>query len=115
MGVLKIDCYCSESIMEHAVSLVVNHLENSDINELGDVDEEFGDIRICADFNIYMDTIKLKSAEILDSDWDLLYEDTAVFTSRLKTVLESYNTARKAILKQAYELHSDQLTEFLNK
>lgn len=107
MGALKINCYCDCNQMDNALSMVSSHLENCDLRELSDIDIELDEIRICVDFNVYMDSVKLKGAEILDRDWDLLYEDTAVFTSRLKHILETYNNDRQSALEQAYEIIND--------
>lgn len=104
MGALKIDCYCNERQMSNIVNMVVNHLNNADLSDVSDLDDVVDGVRICVEFDSYMDTVKLKSSEILDSDWDLLYEDTAVFTSRLKSIMNNYNRSNKASLKQAADI-----------
>ncbi|WP_165022222.1 hypothetical protein [Dysgonomonas sp. ZJ279] len=111
MGALKIECYCDEKKMSDILSMVENHLQESDIRELSDLDKEIGGIRICVDFNTYMDEVKLKGAEILDSDWDLLYEDTAVLNSRLKKVISDFNINWHKVVAQAYDVKSDRLKE----
>lgn len=107
MGALKIDCYCNENQMSNIISLLTKHLSNADRSDIDDFDDVIDDLRICVEFETYMDTVQLKTSEILDSDWELLFEDTAVFTSRLKSVLDNYNKTRKEAVYQAHHIISD--------
>ena len=104
MGALKIDCYCNERQMEKIVTLVAEHLSDSDKGDIADFDDVVGDVRVCVEFEAYMDTVQLKTSEILDNDWDLLYEDSAVFTSRLRTVVSEYNRTQKDFRYQAHHV-----------
>ncbi len=108
MGALKIDCYCNEMQMEKILKMVSNHLSESDGREVADFDDMIGDVRVCVEFETYMDSLELKSSEILDSDWDLLYEDSAVLTSRLRTVVDEYNRCRRDFNYQAHHVINEQ-------
>ncbi|MBK5722535.1 hypothetical protein JGH11_16800 [Dysgonomonas sp. Marseille-P4677] len=109
MGALKIDCYCNETQMEKIISMVTKHLNESDRTEVSDFDDVIGDVRVCAEFESYMDSVVLKAAEVLDDDWDLLDEDSAVLSSRLRAVLEEYNRNDKEVLYQAHHILKDRL------
>lgn len=109
MGALKIDCYCNETQMEKMVSMVTKHLSQSDRSEISDFDDVIDDVRVCAEFETYMDSVVLKTAEVLDSDWDLLDEDSAVLASRLRSILDEYNRSNKEIIYQAHHVLADRI------
>ncbi len=111
MGALKIDCYCNEKQMEKIVGMVAGHLHDSDRGDVADFDDMVDDMRICVQFDTYMDTVNLRISEVLDSDWDLLYEDTAVFTSRLRTIVDDYNRNEKEAGYQAHHVLDDRWNE----
>ncbi len=108
MGALKIDCYCNEKQMEKIVNMVVDHLNSSDRTEISDFDDVIDELRVCVEFDTYMDKVCIKTSEVLDNDWDLLDEDTAVLASRLKSVLKDYNRNRQEALCQAHHVLNDQ-------
>jgi len=108
MGALKIDCYCNERQMEKIVSMVAEHLADSDRGDISDFDDVVGDVRVCVEFDAYLDAVSLKASEILDNDWDLLYEDSAVFTSRLRAVVDEYNRSQKDYRYQAHHILPDE-------
>lgn len=112
MGALKIDCYCDEHQMKKIVDTVTEHLSDSGRYNIANFDDQIGDVRVCVEFDTYMDTVKLKVSEVLDSDWDLLYEDTAVLTSRLRSVLTDYNKDNKEIRYQAHHVLKDRANSF---
>lgn len=112
MGALKIDCYCSEVEMNKILKHVIDHIDRCLDGEVADIDEVIGDIRLCVDFDCYMDELRVKASEILDSDWDQLYEDTAVLTSRLKPVIESINRNNKESIAQCWQIRNDQSYSF---
>lgn len=107
MGALKINCYCNEWQMSEIIAYADRHLTNTDHISLNDIDREFGDIRVCINFEVFMNTIKIKSAEILDSDWDLLYEDTAVLNSRLQNIIQQYNREHAELLNQSAQIRKE--------
>lgn len=109
MAVLKLNCFCDEVQMNRIVWHVTDCLCSGDMDSLSDIDEEVSGVRVCVDFEVFMDVVKIKSAEILDEDWELLYEDSAVLTSRLNKVLEAYNRENKEALRRAKQIRSDQL------
>ncbi|MDR1714821.1 MAG: hypothetical protein LBS20_03150 [Prevotella sp.] len=109
MGALKIDCYCNEQQMERIVRHITRHLNESDRTDIADFDTLIGDVRICVEFETYMDTVLLKTSEVLDRDWDLLDEDSAVLASRLKPVLEEYNRNHREAFAQAHHVISDRI------
>lgn len=108
MGALKIDCYCNEKQMSNIIKTVTTHLYDSDRSEVTDIDDMIDDVRFCVEFETYMDTVRLKSSEVLDEDWGVLYEDTAVLTSRLRNVLSDFNRNDKDARRQAREIRRDQ-------
>lgn len=107
MGALKINCYCNEQQMERIVRLVTHHLNDSDRTDIADFDTLIGDVRICVEFETYMETVQLKTSEVLDRDWDLLDEDSAVLASRLRPVLEEYNRNHREAFTQAHHVIND--------
>ena len=112
MGALKIDCYCSEVQMEKVLKVVTNHINQHQDDEIPNIDDLVDDIRICIDFENYMNKIQIAAADILDWDWEPLYEDTAVLTSRLKTIVEAYNNDNVGLINQAKEIRKDRVLSF---
>lgn len=110
MGALKIDCYCNEKQMASLVKAVTGHLYESDRSEIPDFDDVINGVRVCVEFETYMDTVQLKTSEVLDGDWDLLYEDSAVLTSRLRAIVDEYNRNENEACEQSREILSDRYT-----
>lgn len=111
MGVLKIGCFCDEKQMDEMEKLVVDSIYSQSFDCLSDIDRPFGDMRICVDFGKSMTTLELKAVEVLDADWDVLYEDSAVLAYRLKLFVNEYNKQKKASRKQALDIISDELND----
>lgn len=107
MGALKIDCYCNEQQMSDILSYADRYLTNTDHISLEDIDREFDDIRVCINFEVFMDVVKVKSAEVLDADWDLLYEDTAVLNSRLRHMIQQYNREHTELVNQSAQIQKE--------
>lgn len=107
MGALKIECYCTEVQMTKILRAVSGHLHDYVCSEVDDFDDTIGGVRVCVQFENYMDGIAVKASEILDEDWDLLYEDTAVFTSRLRSVVTDYNKQQRTARRQSLEIRND--------
>jgi len=110
MGALKIDCYCDEKQMANLVKAVTSHLYDSDRSEISDFDDVINGVRVCVEFDTYMDMIQLKTSEILDEDWDLLYEDSAVLTSRLRSVVNHYNRSEQDVCEQSRVIRYEKYT-----
>lgn len=110
MGALKIDCYCDEKQMAGLVKAVTSHLYDSDRSEIADFDDVISNVRVCVAFDTYMDTVQLKTSEVLDNDWDLLYEDSAVLTSRLRNVVNNYNCSEHEACEQSRAVRDDRYT-----
>lgn len=104
MGALKINCYCNETQMEKIVKSVSKHLHNSDRSEIADFDDTIGEVRVCIEFDTYMDKVILKTSEVLDTEWDLLDEDSAVLSSRIKQLLTDYNRNHREAIYQAHHV-----------
>jgi hypothetical protein len=107
MGALKIDCYCNEHQMQEIVNYTHNYLNYTDHLNISDIDREFDNIRVCISFEVFMDTLRLKSAEVLDADWDLLYEDTAVLNSRLHSIIRDHNHNHTELTAQARQIRKE--------
>lgn len=107
MGVLKINCYCDEHQMDSIIDYAEKHLTQADHISLTDIDKEFDNLRICIEFEVFMDTVKIRSAEVLDSEWDLLYEDTAVLNSRLYPIVNEYNRNHAELVKQSAQIRRE--------
>lgn len=108
-NILPIECYCSEKQMSAIVKEVTRHLYDSDRLSLTDFDDMIGNIRVCIEFEVYLDKVELKSVAVLDSDWDEFYEDTAVLTSRLNNVVKDYNRSNKELVSQSADIFNDRL------
>lgn len=116
MAAQQIQCFTTEKQMDDALKLVLAELGKSDINDITDIDEVLiyrnnghnTEFRVFVEFDLSLDTIKVKQAEILDSDWDVLFEDTAVFQYRIKTLAGVTNEANKELFKQGVEIRKDQ-------
>lgn len=93
MGTLKIDCYLSESQINTIVKEIDKHI--SDFKDYGITDFEglyANDTHVFVDFEILsLNRLELKIVEVLNNDYDLLEEDTAVLKSYLKPIIKSYN------------------------
>jgi len=62
--------------------------------DMGVSDYEYttDNIRVFVDFDILpLNRIELKSVEVLNSDYDMLEEDTAVLKSYVRPIIKSYN------------------------
>jgi len=108
MGALKINCYCDEDQMNCLVDQIINHINISDVWSLSDIDQPFDNLMISVRFDVFMNMVRLKNAEVLDADWDLLYEDSAVLTSRLKSFLNDYNVMNRLSNLQAKQIKLEQ-------
>lgn len=109
MGALKIDCHCNETQMSNIVNSVLRHINNSDRRNIEDYDDIIGDVRVFVEFDSCLDNVSIRSSEVLNSDWEPLYEDTAVFTSRLKGLLKDLNERSKEATRQGFEILKDQM------
>ncbi|WP_029902210.1 hypothetical protein [Prevotella sp. 10(H)] len=107
MGALKIDCYCDEQQMENILKRIVCHLNDASVNEVSDFDDMIGNVRVCIEFETHMDTVQIKFSEVLDSDWNILFEDSAVLTSRLKPLLKEHNRNHREAFAQAHHIIGD--------
>lgn len=107
MGALKIDCYLSETQMDDILKQVVNHIEKADSYSISDFDDTIHNVRVCVEFNFYLDKREIKSSAILDEDWDELLEDSAVFASRLRKILQDLSIEHDELLSQAQEIRND--------
>lgn len=113
MGVLKIDCYCNEQQMEAVLDIVYKHICACVSDEMDDIDQPIDDMRICVVFDVCLGRLSIISSEILNSDWDVLYEDTAVLTSRLRSIISHCNRRNDESAKQAREIQNDQCAGFM--
>lgn len=109
MGALKIDCHCNETQMSNIVNSVLRHINNSDRRNIEDYGDIIGDVRVFVEFDSCLDNVSIRSSEVLNSDWEPLYEDTAVFTSRLKGLLKYLNERSKESTRQGFEILKDQM------
>lgn len=122
MAAQQIQCFTTEKQMDDALKLVQAELNKTDIKDISDIDEAMiysnnghrTEFRVCVEFDIYADSIWLKQAEILNSDWDVLIEDTAVFQSRIKTLIGITNEANNELFVQSIEIRKDQLQSILS-
>lgn len=108
-NILPIECYCSEKQMSAIVKDITRHLYDSDHLSLSDFDDVIGNIRVCIEFETYLDKVELKSVAVLDSDWDEFYEDTAVLTSRLNSIIKDYNKRHKELTSQSEDIFNDRM------
>ena len=103
---VQVFCEIPQSYIEEAVKNVSATL-SSQIEELNDFDEPMfnGKIRVCVEFEIEgFDTLAIKVAEILNSDWDLLPLESAIFKSKLEGVVSDFNRNYKEAIKQGCEI-----------
>jgi hypothetical protein len=115
MGALKINCFLDEIQMDDILKYVGTSINNSDIYDIEEIQEELFGVIVCVRFiydfdpvNPEMTILGVGESLILDDDWDELYEDTAVFTSRLKEIVSFYNKRRRAALKQGMQIMDDE-------
>lgn len=109
---VQVFCEIPQSYIEEAVKNVSATL-SSQIEDLNDFDEPMfsGKIRVCVEFEILsFDTLAIKVAEILNSDWDLLPLESAIFRSLLEVNVKEFNRNHKEGLKQGYEI--EEMQEF---
>lgn len=107
MGTLKINCQLSELEISDILEDVERKLYANNPVDIQDYDDEIHNVRIYVEYDCYLDTISIKTSEILNSDWEVLYEDTAVFTSRLKVIVDNYNQENLQLYNQSVEVQND--------
>lgn len=107
---LQIECQCTASQMETILKTVAGHINVSQICEIEDFDDVICGVRVCVEFDKYFEKVEIKVSEILDNDYDLLYGDTAVFTSRLREFINEYNRNANEAYLQAMEIQNDRYT-----
>lgn len=106
-NILPIECYCNEMQMSGIMRAVTRHLHDSDRLSLSDFDDTVYGVRVCIEFEVYLDKVEVKSVAVLDKDWDELYEDTAVLTSRLNSLIKEYNLNGKELAAQSADILND--------
>ena len=97
---VQVFCEIPQSYIEEAVKNVSATL-SSQIEELNDFDEPMfnGKIRVCVEFEIEgFDTLAI------NSDWDLLPLESAIFKSKLEGVVSDFNRNYKEAIKQGCEI-----------
>lgn len=109
MAVLQIATVLNEGQMSLLVDRISKTLLNTRRDELGDIDEciDTLGVRICVDFDIMLDRVELKNAEILDVDWNVIDADSAVFRQRLKTAINTYNVSTSELEAQSQTVRSE--------
>lgn len=110
MAVLQIECFLNEDQLSALTDFVSKHLHTSERSEMDDIDtclEGIG-IRLCVEFEIYLERIEIKQAEILDEDWNLIDADSAVLRSRLKNIVEVYNYAEQELTNKQRSIREEQ-------
>ncbi|HCO67489.1 MAG TPA: hypothetical protein DIT04_07020 [Dysgonomonas sp.] len=97
MAALKITCFLDETQMTSLTDFISRQLFGCTKDEIEDIDTCFDtmNIRLCVEYSIGLETIELRQAEILDSDWNLIDADSAVLRSRLRRMIENYNYTQK--------------------
>lgn len=108
MGALKIECVCDEEQMNKIIETITKHIATSDNFDISDIDTTIEEFRVCVEFEVYSHKLEINSSEILDSNWDVLPEDTAVLTSRLRPIIDAYNKDLEESVKQALGIRQDQ-------
>ena len=111
MGALQINCYLSESQIASILKEVECKLYAATPKDIDDFDDEIHGVCVLIDYSKFLDDVSIETSEILNSDWEILYEDTAVFTSRLKGIIDDYNQLNKESYRQSLEIRNDQLKE----
>jgi hypothetical protein len=110
MEALKINCYCDDRKMTQILGAVVRHLYDADCRQPADFDRVIGDTRVCVAFETCPGAVSVATAEIFDSDWDPLIEDSAVLTSRLRPLVDEYNRRQREAFAQAHHILADRRT-----
>lgn len=104
---LPIECYCTENQMKRILSTVTRHIYDFGTDDIQDFDDTVGDTRIYVEFDRFMNTLQAKTAEVLDADWVILEEDSAVFSSRLRKIISEYNLNETEALHRALSIASE--------
>ena len=94
--------------MSNIVNAISRHLNDSEINDISDFDDTIGGVRVCVEFNILLNEVDIQDVAVLDNDWDLLDEDTAVLKSRLKGVINEFNRSNNELTSQSADIRQDQ-------
>lgn len=111
-NILPIECYCSEKQMSAIVKEVTRHLYDSDRLSLADFDDMIGNVRVCVEFEVFLDKVDIKTVAVLDHHWDELYEDTAVLTSRLSSLMRDYNSGYRELESQSRDILDERAFDY---
>ncbi|MDR2995564.1 MAG: hypothetical protein LBV11_17435 [Bacillus cereus] len=112
MPLLTISCQLSESQMNNIVDSVIKHINENDYRDIPEFDKILHGVDVYVTFQYITDTVSLECACISDSYWgDTIYEDTAVFTSRLNEHLRHFNILNKEQIRQALDIQKEQKEE----
>lgn len=117
MNTMTIPTQISKSQLDDILSSV---LAQCILTDYADIDFEIHNVRVEAQFDCTLGNYSIAKdaqdprkerlmATILDSDWDILPNDTVVFQYRLREMLDELNKESKSSLGQAREIRKDQL------
>jgi len=116
MGTLKIDCYLSESQINAIVRNIDKHI--TDFRDFGINNFEglyTNDTHVFVDFEpLSLNCLELKSVEVLNDEYDLLEEDTAVLKSYLKPIIKNYNDGIESEVGDGYSYAEELAKEKYN-
>ncbi|MDL2215305.1 hypothetical protein LJC00_03860 [Dysgonomonas sp. OttesenSCG-928-M03] len=116
MAALEIQCFLNENQMSALTVFVSDRLYRSERCELEDIDICFDAmaIRLCVEFGIGLESVELKQAEILDEFWNVIDADSAVLRSRLKKIVEAYNSEENQLIDSCRDIRDEQYYKLLN-
>lgn len=99
MAALKIQCFLNETQMTTLIDFISRQLFKCRKDEIEDIDTCFDtmNIRLCVEFAAGLESVRLKQAEILDKEWNIIDSDSAVLRSRLHRVINDYNCTEKQL------------------
>lgn len=88
-----INSQLTDSQYEFIVNKVLKTLPVNEYDEVEDFDDIFfGGYRVCVDFQYgIVGNIELEDAYILNSDWEVIPVDTAIFKNELSKALHDFN------------------------
>lgn len=110
MGAPKIIAtYCNTLQIKQFVNRVTDHIHRFDLQDMPDMDEIVFNVRICVDFDDMPDKLRIKTAEVLDQDWDLLPEDSIIFSSMLQPIVDEYNCNHRQAIAQCRQIRKDEI------
>lgn len=83
-----------------AYNVIISQVEQN-------IDFCFDEYRIIIEIDGKEDNLRLKNAEILDSDWQLLIKESSYLSQKINEIIVQYNESCRMMIRQEKEIKND--------